>query len=53
MLENFTNSQDFIEWIKDTLNNSNAPQAGKAFEQYTLEWHKAFGCRVDVVRRRS
>ena len=44
----FTNSKDFINWIVKELDNGNANEAGKAFEEYTQKWHIAFGDYLHV-----
>ena len=44
----FTNSKDFIDWIVKELNDGNANEAGKAFEEYTKRWHIAFGDYLHV-----
>ena len=48
MLEKFSSSKQFIFWVVKNLNEGNAQEAGKAFEEYTRKWHKAFSDYLHV-----
>lgn len=48
MLEKFSSSKQFIRWVVKQLNEGDAQTAGKAFEEYTQKWHKAFGDYLHV-----